>query len=206
MIKINLLSYRDEKRKQLLQGQLIIGGIGLVPAILIILIMLITSNTRISTLNSEITKTENAIKKQKVTLKEIKVFKDEKEVLKNKMSVIEKLQKGKSGPVQIIDQLATNLPGRIWLTKLSQKGMSLTMEGKSLDNISIADYMVNLGKSKYFKSVDINKIQTDSKIGPKGVQLKTFSLTSAITYTPGMEDKKENKKSKKKKKKSRKKK
>ena len=201
MIKINLLPYRDEKRKQLVQSQLIIAGLGLIPAVILIFVLLFTINAKISNINSGTSKIKADIKKQKVSLDEIKIFKKEKKTLKNKMAVIEKLKKGKFGPVHIIDHLAINLPGRIWLTKISQKGMILSMDGKALDNISISDYMVNLSKSEFFKSVDLNKIKTDTKIGPKGVQLKTFSLTSSITYTPGMEEEKEDKKKKKKKKK-----
>ena len=107
------------------------------------------------------------------------------------MRVIEKLENGKFGPVHIIDHLAINLPGRIWLTKIEQKSMSMTIDGKALDNISISKYMVNLAKSDYFKSVDLKKIKTDKKKGPTGIQLKNFSLTSTVTYTPGIEEKKE---------------
>lgn len=188
MIKINLLPYREAKRKQLIQSQLIIAGCSLIPAVLIVLILLFSINSRISTINTETEKIKADIKKQKVSLEEIKKFKSEKNTLKKKMAVIEKLKKGKYGPVHIIDHLAINLPGRIWLTRIVQKGMTLAMDGKALDNLSISDYMINLGKSEYFKTVDLDKIKTDTKTGPKGVQLKTFKLTSAITYTPGLEE------------------
>ncbi len=201
MIRINLLPYRDEKRKQLIQTQLVIAGLGLIPAVLVILILLFSINAKITNINAETAKIQADINKQKVSLDEIKIFKKEKETLKNKMAVIEKLKKGKFGPVHIIDHLAINLPGRIWLTKISQKGMVLSMDGKALDNISISDYMINLGKSEYFKSVNLNKIKTDTKTGPKGVQLKSFSLSSSITYTPGIEEPKIESKKKKKKKK-----
>jgi len=198
MIKINLLPYREAKRKQLIQSQLIIAGLGIIPSILLILILLFMINAKISGIQAETIRIKADIKKQKVSLEEIKKFKKEKDTLKKKMAVIEKLKKGKFGPVQIIDQLAINLPGRIWLTKLVQKGMILSIDGKALDNISISNYMVNLGKSEFFKTVDLNRIKTDTKAGPKGFQLKTFSLNSAITYTPGMEED-ESKDSKKKK-------
>lgn len=198
MIKINLLPYREAKRKQMIQSQLIIGGLGIIPSILVILILFFTINAKISNIQQETERIKEDIKKQKVSLEEIKKFKSEKDTLKKKMAVIEKLKKGKFGPVQIIDQLAINLPGRIWLTKLVQKGMTLAIDGKALDNISISDYMVNLGKSEFFKTVDLDKIKTDTKAGPKGIQLKTFSLNSSITYTPGMDEDESNDQKKKK--------
>ena len=191
MIKINLLPYREEKKKQFLKNQLSIAGLCLAPSILVIIILLFLISTKISSTNTQIFKVKAEIKKQKVSLDEINAFKKEKVTLKNKTQVIKKLEKGKYGPVHIIDHLAINLPGRIWLTKIDQKSMSMTIDGKALDNISISEYMVNLSKSDYFKSVDLKKIKTDNKIGPTGIQIKNFSLTSTVTYTPGIEDKKE---------------
>jgi len=200
MIKINLLPYREEKKKQLIKAQMSIAGLCTVPSILLIIILSILINTKISNTNTQIEKVNADIKKQRVSLDEIKVFKKEKETLKNKMQVIEKLEKGKFGPVHIIDHLAINLPGRIWLTKIAQKSMSMTLDGKALDNISISDYMVNLSKSDYFKTVDLKQIKTDKKKGPQGIQIKNFSLTSTITFTPGIEEKKEDSTKKKKRK------
>ena len=191
MIKINLLPYREEKKKQIVKSQTYVAGLCCAQSILLIIILFFFINTKISNTNTQIDKVKAAIKKQKVSLDEIKAFKKEKETLKNKMRVIEKLEKGKFGPVHIIDHLAINLPGRIWLTKIDQKSMSMTIDGKALDNISISEYMVNLSKSDYFKSVDLKKIKTDKKKGPTGIQLKNFSLTSTVTNTPGIEEKKE---------------
>jgi len=198
MIKINLLPYREEKKKQLIKSQMSVAGLCIVPTIIIIIILFFFVNTKISNTNKQINKVKADIKKQKVSLDEINVFKKEKATLEQKMKVIEKLKKGKFGPVHIIDHLAINLPGRIWLTKIEQKNMSMTLDGKALDNISISDYMVNLSKSDYFKSVDLKQIKTDKKKGPQGIQIKNFSLTSTITYTPGIEEKKESSTNKKK--------
>jgi type IV pilus assembly protein PilN len=192
MIKINLLPYREEKKKQFIKSQLSIAGLFFVPSILLIILLVFLISTKISNTNTQIVKVKAEIKKQKVSLDEIKAFKKEKQTLKNKMQVIEKLEKGKYGPVHIIDHLAINLPGRIWLTKIDQKSMSMTIDGKALDNISISEYMVNLAKSDYFKSVDLKKIKTDKKKGPTGIQIKNFSLTTTVTNTPGIEEKKEN--------------
>lgn len=191
MIKINLLPYREEKKKLLIKSQLMIGGLFTIPSLILILILFFLINTKIADTSTQIVKVKADIKKQKVSLDEIKAFKNEKETLKNKMLVIEKLEKGKFGPVHIIDHLAINLPGRIWLTKINQKDMSMTLDGKALDNLSISNYMVNLSKSEYFKSVDLKQIKTDNRKGPQGIQIKNFSLTSNITYTPGIEENKE---------------
>jgi Tfp pilus assembly protein PilN len=81
-----------------------------------------------------------------------------------------------------MDQLSVNLPGKIWLTALKQSGMELKIEGTALDNQTISKYMTNLEKSLYFKSVDLEKINTEEKQGSRGRGLKNFALKCIITY------------------------
>jgi Tfp pilus assembly protein PilN len=98
------------------------------------------------------------------------------------MDIIKTLQKNKSGPVHILDQLAVNLPGKLWLLGIKQTGMNLNLEGYAFDNQSISRYMVNLEKSPYFKSVDLEKISTEEQKGIRA-PLKKFSLKCQTTYT-----------------------
>ncbi|MCK5099723.1 MAG: PilN domain-containing protein, partial [Desulfobacteraceae bacterium] len=130
------------------------------------------------------------IKKQEATIKKIDAFKKEKKTLTTKMGIINQLQKSKSGPVHVLDDLSISLPGRLWLTSIKQKGMNLEISGKSLDNISISKYMTNLEKSRYFKNVDLKQIKTETKRGPKGIQLKKFLITCKIIYSVKNIDKK----------------
>jgi type IV pilus assembly protein PilN len=189
MIKINLSPYRAERKKELILQQLIIGVVPLILTIAVVGLFWMKIKSDISYVESEIIRIDQEIKKQKVTMKKIEEFKKKKETLTKKMDIIKTLQKGKSGPVHILDELAINLPARLWLTSIKQKGMNLVIEGKSLDNISISNYMINLGKSPYFKSVDLKQIKTAKAQAKKGVKLKNFSITCNITFMPEKEAK-----------------
>lgn len=182
MIKINLLPYRAQRKKQIIQEQLIIGIIPVVLTLLVISLFWWSIKSDIAKADQDIVATKKEIEKQKVTMKEIENYKKKKIKIKKKMDIINSLQKGKSGPVHILDELASNLPGRLWLVDIEQKGMSLNIKGKSLDNISISNYMINLEKSPYFKGIDLKEIKTEKKRGPKGVQLKNFIITCNIIY------------------------
>ena len=184
MIKINLLPYRIERRKELIIQQLIIGVLPLVLAIIVVGFFWVKIKSDISYVESEMNRINKEITKQKVTMQKIEEFKKKKETLTKKMNIIKTLQKGKSGPVHVLDELAINLPSRLWLTAIKQQGMSLNIEGKSLDNISISNYMINLEKSSYFTGVDLKQIKTAKARGEKGVQLKTFIITCNITFMP----------------------
>jgi type IV pilus assembly protein PilN len=182
MIKINLLPYRAQRKRQRVVEHLIIAGLACLPAIMGIFISFLVINLKISGLDDAIASTAQEIKRQQATVEKIKVFKDKKEALLKKMDIIKTLQKNKSGPVHILDQLAVNLPGKLWLFGIKQTGMNLNLEGYALDNQSISRYMINLEKSPYFKSVDLGKISTEEQKGVR-IPLKKYSLKCQITYT-----------------------
>jgi type IV pilus assembly protein PilN len=182
MIKINLLPYRAQRKRQQIIAHVIIAGLACLPVVLGIFISYLLISFKISGIDNAIATTAQEIKRQQATVEKIKGFKDKKEALLKKMDIIKTLQKNKSGPVHILDELAVNLPGRLWLLGIKQTGMNLNLEGYAFDNQSISRYMVNLEKSPYFKSVDLEKISTEE---PKGMRtpLKKFSLKCQITYT-----------------------
>ena len=184
MIKINLLPYRAERKRQVIIDHITIACLVCVPVIIGVIISFFIITMQISTVNEQITKTEQEIKNQKISIEKISTFKFKKEALLKKMDIIKTLQKNKSGPVHVMDQLAVNLPGKLWLSSLKQTGMDIKLEGTAFDNQTISNYMTNLEKSPYFKSVDLDKISTEEKQGAKGVRLKNFILKCQVTY-PG---------------------
>ena len=198
MIKINLIPYRAQRKKDLLIQQLIIASGPLLLALIIVGVMWYTMSSKLSAADQEIVNVKQKIEQSAVQLKEIDKFKKQKEKLNKKMDIIQRLQKGKSGPVHLLDEIAINLPGNLWLHTIKQKGMALEIGGKSIDNISISNYMLNLNKSAYFNNVDLKKIKSDKKTGTKGIQLKDFLLTSKITYELKKPEEKKSKKDKKK--------
>jgi len=119
-------------------------------------------------------------------MKEIDLYKSKKEILTKKMNVITSLKKGKDGPVHLLDELATAIPGNIWLTGIKQTGLALVIEGKAIDNIAVSNYMINLGKSPYISNVDLKSISTDISglKGFKNIVLKSFIITCTTTNTP----------------------
>ena len=51
-------------------------------------------------------------------LGEVKVLEGEKKVLLEQLGVIEKLERGRRGPVYVMDEMATIIPKRVWLDKI----------------------------------------------------------------------------------------
>lgn len=183
MIKINLLPYREERKKELVFQQVIIAAVPLVIILAICTAVWAINNAQVQDTVKEIEQMNKKIAQCTLKMKEINEYKKNKDILEKKMGVITNLQKGKDGPVHMLDELATAIPGNIWLTGISQKGMSLELAGLAMDNIAISNYMQNLEKSPYMSSVDLKTI-VDQTAGKSSKTLKKFIITCTVTYTP----------------------
>lgn len=181
MIKINLLPYRSARKKEQTIQQIIYLAAPLVLVIIVIAALHLSINATITATGDTIVTLQDEIKKSRVAIREIDDYKKKKADLIKKMEIITTLEKGKQGPVHILDDLASRLPGNLWLTSVKQTNMNLVIQGKALDNISISNYMLGLEASPYFTNVDLGKVQTGGK---GGVQVKDFIITCNVTYQP----------------------
>jgi type IV pilus assembly protein PilN len=185
MIKINLLPYRVARKKEIITKQALIGALPLLVTCLGICFFWLSINAEISQVSEDIATVQEKIKQSKLKMKDIEAFKEQKETLAKKMDIIKTLQKNKSGPVRMLDDLATCLPGNVWLTKLDQKEAGLLLEGMGLDNLSISRYMVQLEGSASLSNITLGEIKTDTKTAAKGGKiLKSFKLQSKVMYNP----------------------
>ena len=91
------------------------------------------------------------------------------------------LKKGKTGPVRALDDLATEIPNRVWLTKMEEKGGSVTLEGNAVDHEDVSAFMKALQKSKYFTNI-VLKISKSSN-ADKNAELYEFKLTCSVNYS-----------------------
>jgi type IV pilus assembly protein PilN len=182
MIKINLLPYREILKKENIRNHAVIAGSSLLLVILLIVLVDSVMRSKVNKVEKNIAKIESKLAQGKVQVAEIKKLKQEKETYSKQFQIIENLKKGKEGPVRILDELATNIPERIWLETLKQSGNSLELVGVAVDNKLISKFMSNLQKSPYFMKVDL--IATEMKLQSAGKtkeKLNKFTLTCTIT-------------------------
>ena len=96
MIRINLLPYRDERKKDVLLQQIIIGAVPLMLTIIVVAFLWWSVKSDIANAENEIVRIKNEIKKQEGTIKKIDEFKKKKKILTKKMEIINTLQDGKN--------------------------------------------------------------------------------------------------------------
>lgn len=184
MIRINLLPVREARRKAGVrqQGLLLVGAaaVGLVGA----LVLHLSVEARISSTRDHIAHAEAEFARLQETLAQIEDFRNRKEEIQRKLTVIAELEKSRTGPVRILDEIATRIPDRLWLTHLTMRNGVVEMRGYGLDNEIIAAFMTSLEESEFVTGVKLveTHLELDSK---KTLKLNSFRIRSRDTrYVP----------------------
>ncbi len=179
MIRINLLPVRALKKKETTRQMLSIFFLSIICVVVVILLFHFSLSNRLDKVEAQISAYNDEIKKLKIDTRDVNKFKAEKEDLQKRLNIIYTLQRAKTGPVRVLDDLATSLPGRLWLTSLKEKDGKMELKGLALDNPTIANFMINLEKSGVIKNVELIISQ---QLERKDVKLKEFTLTCNVLY------------------------
>jgi type IV pilus assembly protein PilN len=177
MIKINLLPFRAARKKENIRRQISIY-------LLMVVFVLVLTGYYFLKLNSDIKRleTEKAQKKKELaayaqTTKKIKALRIKIVQIKGKLKVIQGLEEKKTGPVLLLDEIATAVPrDRVWLTALSEREGVLTLKGTARDNDTVALFMTNLKKQKHINSVDLHSAQL-KELKTQQMNVTDFVLT-----------------------------
>ena len=156
MIRVNLLPAERRKVKGPAFGlqaaqKIALGGS------LILLLALAFVGWRYWALGREAQQIERDIEAQRreeqrlqQVIAEVRDFETRRERLQQRVSLIEELRRGQTAPVHILDQVSRALPDMMWLTKMTQSGYDVTLEGNCLSLTSLSDFVGNLEGSRYF--------------------------------------------------------
>ena len=178
MIKINLLPYREKKKKENLVQQIWIISGSFIVFILLLFWLQIWINSSISDVKSKIKESEASLIELDKAIGDLDKFKNDKKELEQKLGVIATLEENRLAPVKTLDNLAILVPSKdIWLVKITQKDEKVTIEGIGRDNVVVADFMKDIEKFDPIKSVDlISSKNTDIA----GITLQRFNFSCIL--------------------------
>ena len=159
MARINLLPWREERRKARQKEFFGMLGLSVVAGILISILIyslyggwIAGQNARNEYLRGEISKVDGQIK-------EIQELDKKKAKLLARKEVIEQLQANRSQMVHLFDSLVRTIPDGVALTSIKQEGDILTLSGRSQSNARVSTYMRNLESSGWMTNPDLNVIE-----------------------------------------------
>ena len=174
MIRINLLPFRADRKKENVRRQVSLFLFSLVLLLVIAIYYNWSLSSKISKFNKKIKTTNAELKKYNEINKEIAAIRKNLENLRKKMAVIEQLESDRHAPVILMDTMTQVLVAkRMWLTELQVQDRSVKITGVALDEKTVADFMVRLQTSGLFSNVELKTVkrQEVQKTNLKGFQI-----------------------------------
>lgn len=159
MARINLLPWREERRKQRQKEFSIMLGAAALGAILLSFIIISYYNGQIDGQNERNAYVQQQIDDVKKKNEEIAALEAKKAKLLARKEVIEKLQANRSQMVHLFDSLVRTIPDGAVLTSIKQDSETLTLEGRAQSNARVSTYMRNLEGSGWMTSPDLSVIE-----------------------------------------------
>jgi type IV pilus assembly protein PilN len=159
MIRINLLPWREARRKaRNLQFYILMGMVAGLAASIVLLVHGYYA-TRISTQTdrNRFLKDENA--KLDKEIEEIKKLKEEIQALLSRKQVIETLQADRAQTVYLLEQLVRQTPDGVYLKSIRQTGPKVNLAGYAQSNARVSTLMRNLEASPYLQNPDLVEIR-----------------------------------------------
>ena len=183
MIRINLLQ-REEKAQRrvsidLKAGELVIPVAVFVAAILVITGTALSQHSRVVSLEHSIAEVDAQSRALAPQIERVNRLAQERAELDLRLGIINKLEKGRTQSVRIMDELARCVPDHLWMTLAQQEaGTQLNLEGVTYSNLVVSDFMSRLERSPLFANVELG-VAESGQITDRDVV--KFRITCQVT-------------------------
>lgn len=178
MIRINLLPHREERRKALRQQFYALSALVAVLAGLIWFVGFGYINNQIERQTAKNAFLKKEIAALDTQIEEIKKLKEQTESLLARKQVIESLQANRSETVHLFNELASRLPGGIYLRSIKQEQQKIQLVGYAQSNARVSTLMYNLDDSPVFERPVLIEIKA-AMVGKR--RMNEFSLNIHFT-------------------------
>jgi type IV pilus assembly protein PilN len=157
MIRINLLPVRAAKKREFGRQQIVLFALLLVLAAIGNWFWYNKVGNELTSLDNQIARTHAEIAQLEKTIGEVKSIKEDKKALEDKLKILDTLKKGRTGPVKVMDELATLIPQKVWLLDYVEAAGQVTMTGQSAAYEDLSAFSKKLKASTHFTNVVIKK-------------------------------------------------
>ena len=159
MIRINLLPWREARRKAQRQHLGVLGGMVAVLGLLIVgaVHLTIAGYIAVQSERNEFLKRENVRLDKEI--EEIKKLKTEIAALLARKQIIERLQADRAQAVYMLQELVQQVPDGVYLKAIKQTGLKINMSGYAQSNARVSTLMRNFAASPYLENPDLVEIK-----------------------------------------------
>jgi type IV pilus assembly protein PilN len=156
MIRINLLPFRAAKKRENVKRQISIYLLTVVLLFCAVAYAFLDLDRELSGVKNREQNLRQELAAFEKTLQRIGQMEKKIKEVKTKLGVIKDLEKKKTGPVHLLDEIAMAVPReKLWLNSLAEAAGVLRLAGTAMDNETVALFMTSLEKSEYIQSVEL---------------------------------------------------
>lgn len=159
MAKINLLPWREDRRKQRnKEAQTVLVAAALVGALIVFASWFQVGKwTEGQEARNSLLREEIRIADEKI--KEIEALERTRQTLLQRKEVIEQLQADRSVMVHLFDELVRRTPEGVRLSSIKQNGQQLTLEGLAESNARVSEYMRMIDQSQWLGNSELSIVE-----------------------------------------------
>jgi len=155
MLHINLLPVRAAKKREFGKQQLVLFVLLMVLAAIGNFFVYGRYESELRSLDKQIAATRAEIAQLEKTIGEVKSIKEDKKALEDKLKILDTLKKGRTGPVKVLDELATIIPQKVWILDFSEQNGGVTITGQAQAYEDLSTFSKKLKASTHFTNITI---------------------------------------------------
>jgi type IV pilus assembly protein PilN len=177
MIRINLLPVKAAQKKEKFKGQLLAAAATLLITVALCALGYLQLLSWVQEAKEDVERKKVEISRLMKTIGEVNQYKKRQEELRAKLDILDRLEKSRSGPVLLLDELYKAMPDKVWLEGYKESGGKVNISGVSINEETVALFMRNLETSSQFDKVTLKVIQ---QIAKDGVKFHKFDLDCTL--------------------------
>lgn len=160
MARINLLPWREERRRERTRQFLLVLGVAAVAAVLAAFGGKLFMDNWLDYQQQRNAYLEQEIAAMDRKIREIERLEETRARLLARKEIIEQLQRSRSQMVHLFDELAQTIPDGVYLTSVRQSGSRLTLNGVAESSARVSAYMRNIESSEWLEKPELQVIET----------------------------------------------
>jgi type IV pilus assembly protein PilN len=184
MMRINLLPYREEKRKAKRQQFYGLFGLVSVLACLIVFMVYTVIDGYVTTQDARNKFLKSAIASIDKEIDEIKRLREQTQALLARKQVIESLQQDRAEAVRLLSELTKQMPEGVYIRSLKQNGTKITLNGYAQSNPRVSTLMRNIEASQWLEKPQLMEIRAVTVDKNK---LNEFNMNVLVKRTSSQE-------------------
>jgi type IV pilus assembly protein PilN len=165
MARINLLPWREAKRKRRQREFAVMAATGLAVTLVAGLALHVHVERLIANQQSRNQFLQNEIRLLDKKITKIQDLEKTKANLLARMNVIQQLQESRPEVVHLFDEIVIGIPEGVFLTKMTQTGRTVVLEGRAQSNARVSAFMRNIEAATWIGKPLLMLIEHKDKTG-----------------------------------------